>query len=130
MPSDSQGLPPRPAPGIVPATFHPVMAVACDIGLGSHVDADGRAMQPSYPRGTCGLDNNRGLFEDQKLPGAGAVEHQVRLDAAGIAYSYSCSPVVSAPEPGRLALVDLLLSPIEFAVSTPVFIDSIELNTG
>ncbi|MBY6352070.1 hypothetical protein [Rhodococcoides corynebacterioides] len=47
------------------------------------IDDAGRAVEPSYPRGYCGLDNTLGLFEIQSLPEVGAVEHRLRLDPAG-----------------------------------------------
>lgn len=78
------------------------------------LDAGGRAVQPSYPRGDCGLDNTLGLAEIFELPEVGATEHQARMDAAGIAYFYSCSPVASTPVPGSRSLLDLTLSPSGF----------------
>ncbi|MDI9896490.1 hypothetical protein QM797_17330 [Rhodococcus sp. IEGM 1381] len=78
------------------------------------LDADGRAVQPSYPRGDCGLDNTLGLAEILELPEVGTTEHQVRLDTAGIAYFFSCSPVVSTPTPGLRSLLDLTLTPSGF----------------
>ncbi|MDQ1179493.1 hypothetical protein QE449_001407 [Rhodococcus sp. SORGH_AS303] len=78
------------------------------------VDVDGRAVQPSYPRGDCGLDNTLGLAEVLELPKVEATEHSVRLDAAGITYFYSCSPIVSTPVPGSRSLLDLTLTPSGF----------------
>lgn len=90
------------------------------------LDADGRAVQPSYPRGDCGLDNTLGLAEILELPEVGTTEHQIRLDTAGIAYFFSCSPVVSTPTPGPRSLLDLTLTPSGFchfdtAGASPVF---------
>ena len=48
-------------------------------------------MQPSFPRGDCGLNNTL------ELPEVGTTEHENRLDTAGIAYFFSCSSVVSMP---------------------------------
>ncbi|MGV8873518.1 MAG: hypothetical protein ACOH2Q_13400 [Rhodococcus sp. (in: high G+C Gram-positive bacteria)] len=90
------------------------------------LDADGRAVQPSYPRGDCGLDNTLGLAAILELPEVGTTEHQIRLDTAGIAYFFSCSPVVSTPTPGPRSLLDLTVTPSGFchfdtAGAGPVF---------
>lgn len=78
------------------------------------IDAGGRAVQPSYPRGDCGLDNTLGLAEILELPEVGTTEHQIRLDTTGIAYFFSCPPVVSASTPGPRSLLDLTLTPSGF----------------
>lgn len=64
------------------------------------VDADGRAVQPSYPLWDCGFENTTALGEVLELPEKYAVQHTVAIDAAGIEYFYHCSPVYSAPVDG------------------------------
>ena len=78
------------------------------------IDDAGRAVEPSYPRGYCGLDNTLGLIEIQSLPEVGAVEHRLRLDAAGILYHFSCPPVLPEPTPGTRSLLDQHVSPSGF----------------
>lgn len=61
------------------------------------VDADGRAVEPSYPLGECGFDNTLGLFEIQKMSQISAVEHRAQLNAETVKLLFGCSPVLEAP---------------------------------
>lgn len=99
-------------------------AMPIDVWL---VDSNGRAIQPSYPRGECGLDNTRGLFQIQSLPEVDVVEHRVLLDAGGISSSMFCSPTMTTPTPGPQSMLDVQLSPSGFCrfdttSAAPVFL--------
>ena len=78
------------------------------------VENAGRAVEPSYPQGYCGLENTLGLFEIQSLPGVSAAEHRLRLDASGILHHFSCPPVLSEPTPGTRSLLDQYVLPYGF----------------
>ncbi|WP_072803520.1 hypothetical protein [Rhodococcoides yunnanense] len=78
------------------------LAVVEDMWL---LDADGRAVQPSYPLHGCGYQNTLGLYTVRSLPEVETVEHRVELTDDTISVYYGCSPVLSLPTPGA-ALVD------------------------
>ncbi|QCB49524.1 hypothetical protein E5720_09920 [Rhodococcus sp. PAMC28707] len=101
------------------------------------VDADGRAMEPSYPLSDCGIDNTLGLYEIVKLDETAAVEHSVRIDAAGISRFFDCSPVSRALTPGPESLTDFPWLPSGFcrfdtSDAVPLFLgaDRYDVDSG
>ncbi|WP_415976218.1 hypothetical protein [Rhodococcus sp. 077-4] len=68
------------------------------------VDADGRAMEPSYPLSDCGFARVGVLWDALPQVEATFVEHKVHLTDEDIRLLYSCSPVPTSqsPQPGPL----------------------------
>lgn len=99
----------RPAWPIFCGTTVDSMPPPTDMWL---IDADGRAMEPTYPISGCGFDNTLGLYEIQSLPEIFTVEHHARLDPAAIELLFNCPSALSAlPTPGPRPLLDLSIFP-------------------
>lgn len=99
----------RPAWPMLCATSEYSMAPLTDMWL---IDADGRAIAPTYPTGECGFDNTLGLYEIQSLPEIHAVEHRARLDPAAIELNFNCpSELPALPMPGPRPLLELSIFP-------------------
>ncbi len=70
------------------------------------VDVHGQAVEPSYPLSDCGFENALGLHGMAMLAEVEAVEHEVRIDTAGVSYLFNCSPVYTAPAAGDATGID------------------------
>ncbi|MGF0313772.1 hypothetical protein [Rhodococcus sp. IEGM1428] len=95
----------RPAWPIFCGTSEYSMPPLTDMWL---IDADGRALEPTYPIGECGFDNTLGLYEIQSLTEISAVELYARLDPTAIDLLFNCpSALTTLPIPGPRSLLDL-----------------------
>lgn len=83
------------------------LAVVPDMWL---LDADGRAVFPSFPLHDCGYENTLGQYTIQSMPEVETIDRRTQLTDYDITAYYGCSPVLALPNPGIAAVESDALS--------------------